>query len=407
MIVTTRAWRSLAVLAVLLAMVSGPAFAGWEKGVAAFQKKDYRTAVAEFTEVTKTNPDYAGGYYMLGLAQSQLGQTSQALGNLRKAVELDGNNLQYKVALAQVLVQARQYNDAYGLLKKVNPSKLAARQKSLYALLFARAATKTNRPNEAIQVLEQQIRAEPRNARLHQALGVAYNDAGNDGKAFKAFAKAFQLDPKDFGSGRSAVYAAIAAGRRAGGSSKVSYYKQAASIAQKLATAKPTFEHDLLAGETLLGAKNYSAALSWFQKAVAKKPKNALAHYYMGQCHTQLGKFDTAIAELQKALKLGADGKLRRQIYNQLGYIYDKKKNYDKAIEMYATIGNTRMVNEMKSKKEKQQQNIKAEQELREFKQKIAALEAQADELEKLGQVEDAQQLREQVQQLKAALKNR
>ncbi len=404
---TTRPWRTLVVLAVLLTVASLPAFADWEKGVAAYQKKDYRTAVKEFTDVTKTNPDYAGGYYMLGLAQSQLGQTSQALGNLRKAVELDGGNLQYKVALAQVLIQAKQYADAYSLLKKVNPAKLAARQKGLYALLFARAATKTNRPQEAIRVLEQQTRADPKNARLFQALGVAYNEAGNDAKAFRAFAKAFSLNPKDYGSGRSAAYAAIAAGRRASASAKATYYQEAASIAKKLASAKPTFEHLLLAGETLLGAKDYSSALSWFEKAAAKKPQNALVHFYMGQSYTQLGKYDTAIAELQKAIKLGADGKLRRQVYNQLGYIYDKKKNYDKAIEMYATIGNTSKVNEMKAKRDKQKQNLEAEQELREFRQKIAALEAQADELEKLGQMEDAQQLREQVQQLKAALKNR
>ncbi len=404
---TTRPWRPLVVLVVLLAAVSLPASADWEKGVAAYQKKDYKTAVKEFADVTKTNPDYAGGYYMLGLAQSRLGQTSQALGNLRKAVELDGANQQYRLALGQVLVQAKQFSEAYKVLKNVDSGKLAARQRSLYALLFARAATKTNRATEAIQVLERQIRADAKNARLHQALGVAYNAAGNDAKAFQAFSKAFALNPKDEGSGRSAVYAAIAAGRRAGGSAKANYYQKAAAIARKLATAKPTFEHLLLAGETLLGAKNYAEALTWFEKAAAKKPQNALVHFYMGQAQTQLGKYDTAISELQKAIKLGADGKLRRQVYNQLGYIYDKKKNYDKAIEMYATIGNSAKVKEMKDKRDKQQQNLKAEQELREYRQKIAALEAQADELEKLGQVEDAQQLREQVQQLKAALKNR
>jgi len=391
---------------VMALSVAAPGFADWEKGVAAFKKKDYRTAVTEFAAVTKTNPDYAGGFYMLGLAQSQLGQKSQAVGNLRKAVQLDPQNAQYQVALAQVLVEAKQYNDAYGVLKGINASKLGNRQRDLYALLFAQAATKTNRSSEAVKVLKRQIQSQPKNARLYKALGVAYAGTGNDAQAYTAYAKAYQLDPRDHAAGRAAAYAAISAGRRSGSSAtKVSFYTKAGRIAEKLATAKPSFEHELLAGESWLGAKEFKKSLVWLKKAAAKKSQNALVQYYMGQCYSQLGQYKQALAKLQQALKLGPSAKLRRQIYNNLGFVYAKQKNYDKALEMYKTAGNSAKVREMQKAKETAAKNKAADEEMRQFKQKIKALRAQADELEKLGQVEEARQLREQADKLSASVK--
>jgi len=401
-----RLWVGVVVAAVMVLSLATSGFADWDKGVAAFKNKDYKTAVAEFAAVTKTNPDYAGGFYMLGLAQNQLGQKSQAVGNLRKAVQLDPKNAQYQVALAQVLVEAKQYNDAYGVLKALDSGKLSSRQKGLYSLLFAQAATKTGHSSEAVSVLKRQIQAQPRDARLQKALGVAYAGTGNDPQAFSAYAKAFQLDSRDLAVGRSAVYAAIASARRSGSpSAKINYYRKAAQIAEKLARAKPSFEHLLLAGESWLGAKDYKNALVWLKKAGNKKPTNALVHYYQGQCHSQLGQYKDALASLQKALKLGPNQKLRKQIYNNLGFVYSKQKNYDRALEMYKTAGNSAKVREMEKAKEAAAKNKAADEEMRLFKQKIKALRAQADELEKLGQVEEARQLREQADKLSASVK--
>ena len=157
---------------VLLALaVSAPVHAEWEKGVAAYSSKDYATAVKEFEEVTKTNPDFAGGYYMLGLAQQAQNQLAPAVANLRKAVELDGANASYQVALGQALLRTKEYRQAYGLMKSLDMGSMEAKYRSSYALLFAQAATKTNRNGEAIQVLNGQIRADGNNARLYQALG--------------------------------------------------------------------------------------------------------------------------------------------------------------------------------------------------------------------------------------------
>ena len=393
----SRTTVTVAVLGLLLAAWV-PAHAEWNKGLEAYKKQDWATAVKEFEEVTKTNPDYAGAYYMLGVSQRAHGQLSPALASLRKAVELDGSQASYKLALGQALLQAKQYQDAYALLKPLDISSIESAHRTNYALLFAQAATKTNRPQEAISVLNAQARADSKNPRLQQALGTAYIATGDEARAFAAFKKAFDLDPKDQTSGRNASRAAISIARRSSSSTeKARYYTEGAQIAERLASSWPTFEHQLIAGEAWLGAKNYSKALSWFEKAKAQQPRNPLVHYYAAQSLTSLNRLDPAIGELQEALNNDASGKLRTQVYNQGGFVYDKKKDYNRAIQWYREAGNQKMVAQMQDKQGKQAQNIKAREECASFKRKIDALRLQVRELEKLGDIDNANLLKEQL----------
>ena len=384
--------------ALLLLAAALPAHAEWNKGLEAYKKKDWANAVKEFEEVTKTNPDYAGAYYMLGVSQRALGQLSPAIASLRKAVELDGSQASYKIALGQALLQANQYQNAYELLKPLSMSSMDASHRSSYALLFAQAATKTNRPGEAVSVLTTQARADSRNYRLQQALGSAYTASGDEPKAFEAYKSAYDLNPKDATSARNAVKAAISVARRSNSnSSKSNYYNQAGQIAARLASASPTFEHQLLAGEAWLGAKQYEKAQASFDKARAQQSNNALVYYYLAQCKTQMNQLNPALADLQQALKIGASGKLRTQIYNQGGFIYDKKKDYNNAISWYQEAGNQSMVRQMQDKKEKAAQNQAADKECAEFKKTIAALRLQVEELQKIGDNDSAQQLLDQL----------
>jgi len=384
--------------ALLLLTAALPAHAEWNKGLEAYKKKDWANAVKEFEEVTKTNPDYAGAYYMLGVSQRALGQLSPAIASLRKSVELDGSQASYKIALGQALLQADQYQNAYELLKPLSMSSMDASHRSSYALLFAQAATKTNRPGEAIGVLTTQARADSRNYRLQQALGSAYTASGDEAKAFEAYKSAYDLNPKDATSARNAVKAAISVARRSSSnSSKSNYYNQAGQIADRLANASPTFEHHLLAGEAWLGAKDYQKAQASFDKARSQQSNNALVYYYLAQCKTQINQLNPALADLQQALKIGASGKLRNQIYNQGAFIYDKKKDYNNAISWYQEAGNQSMVRQMEDKKGKAAQNQAADKECAEFKKTIAALRLQVDELQKIGDNDSAQQLLDQL----------
>jgi hypothetical protein len=84
-------------------------------------------------------------------------------------------------------------------------------------------------------------------------------------------------------------------------------------------------------------------------------------------------------------------------VYNQGGYVYDKKKDYNNAISWYQEAGNQKMVAQMQDKQGKQAQNVKAREECAAFKKKIDALQLQVRELEKLGDMDNAKLLNEQL----------
>jgi len=379
-----------------------PVYAEWNKGLEAYKAKNYGAAATEFEEVTKTNPDYVGGFYMLGLCQRAQNNLSAAIGNLRKAVELDAANEtpdpRYRIALAQALNQANQFSEAYTTLKALDFNKLPASYRSSYALLFAGAANKTNRAGEAVPILNAQIRTDSSNAALYQALGVAQDDLGDEKAAYTAFKRAYELDSSDTASGRYAVRAATMVARRSSSSTeKTRYYTDAAKISEALAKADPKFEHNLLAGESWLGAQEYAKALTWLEKAKAQQPRNALVQYYIGQAYSSLDQYSNAQASLQQALAINPNADLRKKIYNQMGYVYEKNSDFMKAKRAYLEAGNSSKASQMDDKEEAKSRNKEHEQACKDFKLKIDALALQAEEFEKLGDMESARQMREQL----------
>lgn len=377
-----------------------PIFADYAAGMTAFKAKDYATAEAEFEAVIEAQPNEPATHYMLGLCRRSQRNISGAVGAFRKAVELDAAaetpNPMYPITLGQTLNQAKQYNDAYQTLKTLSLSNLPGNYKTTYALLFANAANETNRSGEAVNVLNAQIRSDSSNASLYQALGVAQDKLGDDKAAFAAFKRAFDLN-KDEKVGRYAVHSATEAAKRGSQSEKTRYYTDAATTAEALAGAKPTFDNNLLVGESWMGAKQYSKALTWFNKASGQSSQNALVRFYIGQCYSKLKQYDNSLGALQQALSLGSSNSdLRKKIYNQMGYVYEAKKDFGKAKQAYLDGGFSSKASAMNAKIDAQAGNLEHAKQCREFKLKIDALSLQAEEFEKLGDMESAKQIREQ-----------
>jgi tetratricopeptide (TPR) repeat protein len=400
---STNRYRIGAAACLGLLILALPVHAEWNAGVKAFQARDYSTAVKEFQEVVDQSPNHAGSHYMLGISLRGAGQIPKALSSLQKAVELDSANPAYAIALGQTLVQAGNEAEAYTVLKKVNYSSLDANGKASYAPAFATAAIRTNRAGEAISVLEAQTKVSSRDSGLFYSLGFAYNAEGNSTKAFNAFKRAYELNPEDRKSASAAVKSAISAGRRTSSASqKSSYYSQGAQIAENLANSTGAFDDLLLAGEAWLGAKSYQKALTWFDKARSKQPQNVLVRYYRCQSLTSLNQLGDALNECQEALKIGAsDSSLRTKLYNQMGFIHDKRREYDQAIAAYQNASNNRMVAEMRDKKEAAAANAEADRLKAEYEGKLRALELQIQELEAIGEMEEAAELRKHLETLR------
>ena len=102
-------------LGVLAASCSGPTekkIRFFRNGQALHEKKDYVKASLEFKKVLQIDPEFADGYYMLGMTQLMLGDFSRAWGSFNKAVDLEPDHYKAQIQLGKILVAAGKRDEA-------------------------------------------------------------------------------------------------------------------------------------------------------------------------------------------------------------------------------------------------------------------------------------------------------
>jgi tetratricopeptide (TPR) repeat protein len=87
---------------------------------------------------------------------------------------------------------------------------------------------------------------------------------------------------------------------------------------------------DYAAGKRAVAAMNWEAALDAFNKVVAKDPRNADAHTYLGYTYRKSGKLDLAFKEYDEALRLEPR---HRGAHEYVGEAYLMTDNLAKAEE--------------------------------------------------------------------------
>ncbi len=107
--------------------------AGWANwGILALRQRNYDTAAQRFERARKLAPDNSHVYDLLGVLESQRGNSAQAIADLRKAVEINPQNLRALYQLAQETERQGDANsdlESQDLMQKIlliQPNNLAA-----------------------------------------------------------------------------------------------------------------------------------------------------------------------------------------------------------------------------------------------------------------------------------------
>lgn len=368
--------RSFYVSLIALA-VAAVASADWNKGLEAFKNRDYATALREFQGVVEQAKTHAGSYYYIGRCYKEMNRQSDALGAFQEANRLDPESALYATYYASALLSAKRYGEAANVLSKVKMEGLNGKQRATILNQRARAEVEAGDSAGAEVHARQVTQIDGSSATAWGILGLAQMNQGKFVDAFNAFKQAFELTG-DFSYGKNAVSAGIAAARAAGSKSqKDQMFKRTAEVATSLAEKKGGAEGALLAGEALLGANDYDEALRWFNRS---NLDNALVNYYKGQCY--VGKEEPARAErfLRDALLKQPDQKLRKNIYNSLGFVLEAQKKFPEAAQAYQEAGNQAKVADVNDKARKAEQNRKADEEQRRYEE-LKKLQEQYKEL--------------------------
>jgi len=368
-------------VAVLVLTLVGfvPAEAGWEEGVAAFKAGNYTQAAKEFQAVVQAQPDWGGGYYMLGQALQKLNRDEEALQNLRKAYDLEPNEVSRQIALAKAYLDNRRYSDAAQLLGKINPSSLPKNQQGYYHQMASVAYEKSGQSDKALSALKQVADSNPNDGDAQYRYGVAAFNAGQAQAALAALEKAVRLDPNDSDKKATYVKVLIRNARTTSGAAKKSAYQKAIAVARELVNLQPSHDNLLTLGEVQLGAQDYAGAADSFKKAVAKNSNDWLSHYYLGQAQTSLDQFGAAEESLRTALAKTSDGANQSKIWAQIGFVNEKLKQYDAAKDAYRKAGQPGAVARVEENERISQENAEIEAENR----RIQQMEEERQRLEK------------------------
>ncbi len=334
---------ALTMLLILVAV--SPGLASWEEGVTAFRDGRYAEAVDEFQSLVNTNPVAPQGHYMLGLSLLQMRETAAALEPLNEAVELEPNNATYRLALAKTQLEAGEPDAAVATLKAQDLAAVADAERDGFGRLLAQAATRSDRKETALAALEGALAVEADSKTLWLASAHVAQQVGRARQGFDAYAVAYGLDQSDVELGRNTIQTAFANARAKDGEERRSWYALATPIATDLAGADPTAQHFLLAGEALMGEKEYDQARSWFEQAAEADDADPWAHFYLARCASE--EPEEALSHLQAALERQPGEGLTPQIHNSRGNALRRLEDFAAAKAAYAVAGNSEKVAEM------------------------------------------------------------
>lgn len=397
---------SLALLALALGLVLTPSVlrAGWEEGVAAFRTGDFETALAEFRQVTESQPEFAGGHLMLGQTLSRLDRWSEAATSFARAYELEPEAKPGLVLpWGRALLESEQPEKAAAVLEKLDPEALNGSERTVYFVLLPRALMEIEPEVRAIERLDRLARSAPENPTVWQALGHALARADRPEEAARAFERALALTDDDPAAARSYVQTAFEAAQRADGETRRQWYTRAAEAADRLVRQDPSADHWLLLGEARLGAGQHREAVAAFEKAAAKEPKDPLPDYYLGQAFLGLREGDRAEWVLRDALRKSPGPDLTKRIHQALGQAHHLQEEYLQAAREYRAAGDEERAVLMEEYQKLADQNDQIDRDHRLCQERLTKLEQIMADSRDLEGTPEWKQLEDDVARLRAA----
>ncbi len=382
--------KFLTLIAISLLLAGAlPAFGDWDEGVAAFTSKNFQGAVAEFQELVKQNPDGWRGHYMLGLSLEQLKRKEEALHHLRKAYDLNPNDLSIKVALGRAYNNVRRYGDVTKLLGSVDASSLPAKQRTAFYQIRGGAKHKSGDAQGAVKDFAQLAKLQPDSAKTQYLYGTTALAVGQTDNAIAALRRASQLAPSDIDMKRAYTQVLIKKGRTSRDkATKKQSYVRASQLAGELVAKDAGYDNLMLKLSAELGAGLYGQAVETGKAASAKSNADWLAHFYLGQAYTSNQQFQEAIAPLRKAQGMITRPDDLKTVWKQLGFAFEKQKKYADSIEAYQNAGDQVAMARVKKNEETDRFNKDVEQqnvEIEKMKKEAAELEAEIKALDKGG----------------------
>ncbi len=268
----------------------------FQKGISYYKQQQYTKAIAEFEQLVEANPDYENGYRILGKCYLETKNYGSAVTAFEKALKLKNDTFVSHHGLGIANYNKGSYREAVVALLKAE--RFARSPRDRYLVYHARGSAYFNAEDfeRAVSDLEKAVSIKRGELVDVLQLGMALYQLKNYSGAESHLKQALALDPE---SREAQRYLA-----------RIEFERAAQNLAEG----------------------QYRKAADLLRRYVRDKPEDGQAWFNLGLAHLFLEELQASEEAFLQGQKLLPD---QWEVYDRLGYIYEKKKLFDKALQNY------------------------------------------------------------------------
>jgi len=330
----------------LIFFLVGPALASdWDRGVALYNKSEYRAALVEFQDIVMHRPDVAGAWYYIGLCEFKLKRYERVELPLSHAIDLleiqtpsspDIAGAWYTIGISHYL-QAH-YDKAIEPLKRYVDITSKARHEidPSARTALARAYFFLERYDEALPLLAGANEKLPASGDRAKELaansyyrGAIYFKREDDDRAIVALREAVKGNPEDIAAMELLAESLMRKARKPNSEAR---WQEAAEVGEKLKMVRDDLKTANILGRAYLGGQRFDSAVGPLEKLAKANPDNGQAWLYYGIALSRSGRMRRAMEALEITIQLIPES---IPALSELGYVYEADKQYQQALRIY------------------------------------------------------------------------
>ncbi len=245
--------------------------AAFHAGYFAEKRGDLSTARRQFEKVVQLAPDIAEGHSALGSVLLRLGQYTQAIRELTRALALKADDRSAQTNLAIAYEQSGDHEKSLGLFRSLDLNAASPLSPNV-VIFYIQALAATQQTELAIKQAQGAVAAAPENPTLHDTLGSLEAQRQDWNGAISQFKEAIRLDP-NFADAHLHFGLTLMVQR------------QTAEAVQELATAAELSPQSVFTqvefAKALIANEENEKAASVLQRALALAPSSLDAKYQL------------------------------------------------------------------------------------------------------------------------------
>jgi tetratricopeptide (TPR) repeat protein len=288
-------------------------------------------------ETIRVLPDSALAHWWLGSLFERLNEFADA----RREFELAAKSAvagrsQFLLSIGRLASSAADGGgavEAFAQAVRLNPNDGEAHKHLAWAMLQG------DRADEAFAELVAALLIDPSDGQAHASIGQIHLDAGRNSDAVTALRRALELS-QDLAGARYALATALTRlGKTEEATEELARFEQ--TERQMRDDRRRTMSLDVLREEAALHVAEgrHDRAVALWQQVIDREPGRPANHLGLAAALSNIGRIDAAIAQYEKAITLGADPVVYRQLaelYAKAGRVEDGERAramYDRALQ--------------------------------------------------------------------------